>query len=478
MDLSISIIFFIFFVLILPLYFLLKTKSSKNVPPGSLGFPIIGQTLSFLQAMKTNTAESWLQERVRKHGSVSKMNVFGVRTVFLHGQAANKFIYTCDHTVLNNEQPSSVRRIMGERNIMELSGHEHKRVRGALVSFLKPDVLKQYVGRMDEGIRREIGIHWHGNQKISVMPFMKTLTFKVMSSLIIGLEEGSRRDTLGKLFQQIMKGILSVPINLPFTSFNISLKARAKIRTLLMELIHEKRLAMDQQKASPQQDLLTCLLALRDDDGLPVLSDEEIIDNAIAIMIAGHDTTSIPLTFFIRLLATDASVRANVLQEQEEIAKNKAPGGLLTWDDLLKMKYTWRVATEILRMTPPVLTTYRKVQKDFEYEGFLIPKGWQVMWAGSMTHMDDKIFPNASKFDPAHFEKLSIPPYSFIAFGGGARICPGLEFAKIETLITIHNLITQFNWKLSSPDMSFFRDPLPSFKNGLEILIEPKMSIN
>ena len=146
------------------------------------------------------------------------------------------------------------------------------------------------------------------------MPLMKNLTFNVMTSLVIGLEHGQRRDLLGKLFQELMKGALAVPINFPFTSFNRSLNARAKIRTLLLDLIHEKRAALERQNVSPQQDLITTLLSLQNEDNSLVLSDEEIVDNAIVIMVAGHDTTSVLLTFLIRLLANDTSVYDRILQ--------------------------------------------------------------------------------------------------------------------------------------------------------------------
>jgi len=156
---------------------------------------------------------------------------------------------------------------------------------------------------------------------------------------------------------------------------------------------------------------------------------------------------------------------------------------------------------ESLRMNPPVFFSFRKVLKDFNYEGYLIPKGWQVwynstsasliicehqcwvsnvlpqvMWAACMTHMDGSIFPNPSDFDPKHFERQSsIPPYSFMGFGGGPRICPGYEFARLETLITVHYLVNMFTWKLCCPEISFSRDPMPTFKDGLEIEIEPKI---
>ncbi|CAK9176199.1 unnamed protein product [Ilex paraguariensis] len=196
-----------------------------------------------------------------------------------------------------------------------------------------------------------------------------------------------------------------------------------------------------------------------------MLSDEEIVDNAIIVMKGGHDTSTILLTFLIRLLANDPSVHAAIVHEQEEIAKSKAYGELLTWDDLAKMKYTWGVAMETLRLTPPVFCNFRTTVKDFEYGGFLFPKGWQVVWAAFKTHMDETIFPDPSKFDPTRFkEQNPVPPHSFVAFGGGPRICPGYEFARIETLAVIHHLVTSFTWKLSSKHNPFSRDPMPVFK--------------
>ncbi|KAK2639670.1 hypothetical protein Ddye_027465 [Dipteronia dyeriana] len=112
------------------------------------------------------------------------------------------------------------------------------------------------------------------------------------------------------------------------------------------------------------------------------------------VMVAGHDTSSVLNTFLVRLLANDPAVYAAVLQEQEEIAKDKSMGEFLTWEDLTKMKYTWRVAMETLRMIPPSFGGFRNTLKDVEYNGYLIPKGWQIFWVTSMTHMDNTIFPD------------------------------------------------------------------------------------
>ncbi|KAI4308024.1 hypothetical protein L6164_031143 [Bauhinia variegata] len=470
---------FLVFLFLLPILVLLRrrTKLSKRVPdpPGSFGIPIIGQSLGLLRAMRVNTAEKWVEARIRKYGPISKLSLFGKPTVFIYGQAANKLVFTSHDSIIANQQTQSIKMIIGERNLLELSGDDHKRVRAALVSFLKPESLKRYVEKMDEEVKEHLEMHWEGKQQVKVLPLMKTLTFNMICSLLFGLERGEERDKLLVCFQNMIEGMWSVPVNLPFTRYNRSLSASARIHNTLKDLLRQKKIELDQNTASPRQNLITSLLGMLNEDGTQVLTEKEIIDNITLVMIAGHDTSSVLITFIIRLLAKDPSVYASVLQEHEEIAKNKLPGHYsLTWEDLSKMKYTWRVAMETLRMVPPVFGGFRKALTDIEYEGYLIPKGWQIFWVTAMTHMDNNIFPEPLKFDPARFEnQASIPPYCFIPFGGGPRICPGYEFARIETLVTIHYLVTRFTWKLSADD-GFSRDPMPAPTQGLPMQIWPR----
>ena len=161
--------------------------------------------------------------------------------------------------------------------------------------------------------------------------------------------------------------------------------------------------------------------------------------------------------------------------EHDEIAKNKADGEALTWEDLHGMRFTWRVALETLRMIPPVFGSFRRALEDIEFDGYCIPKGWQVFWASSMTHMDPGIFPDPDKFQPSRFESQA-PPYSFVAFGGGQRLCAGIEFARVETLVAMHHLLRRFRWRLccEDKDNTFVRDPMPSPQNGLPIVLESR----
>ncbi|KAJ0045377.1 hypothetical protein Pint_04168 [Pistacia integerrima] len=465
----------IFFLLIPILFLLTRRRYSRKLPPGSLGIPIIGQSLGLLRAMRANTAEQWLEQRIRKYGPISKLSLFGTPTVFISGPAANRFIFTTDESTIANQQTKSLRMILGDRCLLILTGEDHKRVRGALVSFLKPESLKKYVGKIDEEVKKHLELHWHGKEQVTVLPLMKILTFNIICSLLFGVEQGARRDQFLNSFQELIEGVWSIPVNLPFTRYNRGLRASRSVQNMVKDLIREKRMKLEQKIASPHDDLITCLLSIRDLNKEEAITEKEIVDNVMLVMIAGHDTSSVLITFMMRLLANDPTVFAAVLEEQEEVAKSKPMGELLTWEDLAKMKYTWRVALETLRNVSPIFGGFRKALRDIEFGGFLIPKGWQIFWVTHMTHMDDSIFPDPSKFDPNRFEnQASIPPYCYIPFGGGPHICPGYEFTRIETLVTIHYLITQFSWKLLGADTSFSRDPMPIPAKGLPIQIAPK----
>ncbi|XP_038899676.1 taxadiene 5-alpha hydroxylase-like [Benincasa hispida] len=475
------------FLLLITIFLFLRfrtTSSSaataKNLPPGPLGVPFIGQSLSLLRAMRTNSAEQWLQKRVAKYGPVSKMTLFGKPTVFVHGAAANKaVVFLGEEGTVSNRQIESLKWILGERNLTELSGEDHKRVRGALVWFLRPQTLKSYVGKMDGEVRKHLNMYWHGKKEVTVAPLMKTLTFDIICSLLFGIEEGPTRKSIIQCFKTMVDGIWSVPINLPFTRYNHSLKASAKAQQILKQLLKDKAQKMEEEEEEEKEDdkdLITYLLSIKNKDKEQALSEEEIVHNTILLMIAGHDTTSILLTLMLRVLATNPTVYAAVLQEHEEIARSKESGEALTWEDVSKMKYTWRVAMETLRIYPPVFGGFRVALKDIQLGGYTIPKGWQIFWAAPMTHLDETIFGEPQKFEPSRFDQnqTPIPPFCFIAFGGGPRICPGSEFAKLETLVTIHYLITQFTWKLSCSQDFLTRDPTLMPNKGLPIQISPK----
>ncbi|KAL3565524.1 hypothetical protein D5086_033570 [Populus alba] len=160
------------------------------------------------------------------------------------------------------------------------------------------------------------------------------------------------------------------------------------------------------------------------------------------------------------------------IPEQVEIAKSKTPGELLNWDDVKKMKYSWCVACEAMRLSPPVPGTFREAITDFTYAGFTIPKGWKTFWTTYSTNRNPDYFPDPEKFDPSRFEGRGPAPYSFVPFGGGPRMCPGKEYARLATLVFMHNVVTKFKWRKVNPDEKIIYNPTPTPENGLLIHLE------
>ena len=99
----------------------------------------------------------------------------------------------------------------------------------------------------------------------------------------------------------------------------------------------------------------------------------------------------------------------------------------------------------------------------------------QIMWSPNSTHRNPKYFPDPEKFDPSRFEGAGPAPFTFVPFSGGARMCPGNEFARMEILMILHHLVTRFSWILKNPNEAIVVDPMPRPVKGLPILLTPRI---
>ncbi|GLJ11876.1 hypothetical protein SUGI_0179040 [Cryptomeria japonica] len=364
--------------------------NGKKLPPGSMGLPLIGETFQFLRAYRPHKFNNWMDMKAAKYGPVFKTSLLGCPTVVFTGQAGNKFLFQSNDSCVINKQPITVTRIIGQNNLLELSGEDHRRMRGAIMQFLKPEALQKFVGRMESVILRHFEQCWEGKETILLCPLMRNLAFEVATDLLFGLKESEERDILHKEFSEAEKGGWSIPLDIPGTNFRRGLNARVRICKRLSCLLEVRRRELEQGLASPGQDLMTSLLTMRDENN-KALTEEEIIDNMMLVMFAGHDSTYVLLTHVIRALAMHPQVYQNVLKEHMEVRQGKQMNDPLTWQEIQKMKYTWKVAQETMRLTPPVFGGFKKAIKDIEYKGYIIPKGWQLCW-GTTTHFNNEVF--------------------------------------------------------------------------------------
>ncbi|KAL0417405.1 UNVERIFIED_CONTAM: Beta-amyrin 28-monooxygenase [Sesamum radiatum] len=325
---------------------------------------------------------------------------------------------------------------------------------------------------MDIVSQQHIRTHWQGKEELKVFPAIKLYTFELACRLFMSIEEPTQIKRLAALFNIFLGGIISIPLNFPGTRFYKAKRATASIKKELRVILRHRKERLGQQDAVALEDLLSHLLVCPDENG-KFMSESDIINNILLLLFAGHDTSSCAITMLIKTLAEHPQVYDKVLREQSEIALSKEAGECLHWEDIQKMKYTWNVVSETLRLWPPVIGAFREALVDIKYGGYDIPKGWKFYWDTSLTHTDSSLFPDSTKFDPSRFDGAGPTPYSFVPFGGGPRMCLGKEFARLEILTFLHNVIPQFRWNLLIPGEKIICDPIPTPVEGLPIRLHP-----
>uniref|UniRef100_A0A7N0TCL8 Cytochrome P450 n=1 Tax=Kalanchoe fedtschenkoi TaxID=63787 RepID=A0A7N0TCL8_KALFE len=448
----------------------------KRLPPGSMGLPFIGETVSFLRAQKEDETNEWVQCRVAKHGPIFKTRVMGSNAVVLTGQSGNKFMFNGGDNGIASNLVFPSAKILGFKSIFEITGSRHAIVRGAIMSFLRPETIQNYVGQMDSIIKQQMLQELKGKDTTKIVPLMKRIAFNVTCRLLfrVGSEEV---DEMFEDFTTALRGTWQLPLELPGTAFRAAVLARDRLHKRFCRVLQERRKQMAEGTlSSNEHDVILSLLELRDEDDKQ-FPDDEITDNIITLMIASHDTSTITLTHFIRHISRDPEAFNLVLKEHMDIIKARTgTDGNLTWKDTQQMRLTWRATQEIMRITPPIFGNFKTATKDTSFGGYDIPKGWKLLWVASLTHMNKEIFEDPKKFDPSRFESgtKAYPPYTYIPFGAGPRICPGAEFARVEILLLVHHLITNYGWAEADPNEPITRDPLPYPAFGLPVKLFPR----
>ncbi|XP_010922745.1 taxane 13-alpha-hydroxylase [Elaeis guineensis] len=452
-----------------------KDLTGKKIPPGSLGLPFFGETFSFVKAQREDKGDEWIRKRAAKYGPVFKTSIMGCPTVVITGRTGNKFVFTANDEAVSMKQPPTIVRLTGRHNLFELTGTRYRLVKGALMNFLKPESLQDYIGHMGALVKHQLLTKTEGKDTILAVPLMKKLTFNITCSLLFGLHHEPTNEALFEDFVQVLAGLFTIPINLPGTAYWRALRARSRIDRRALPILQSRKELLTEGILKAKDDIISSILSLKDENNEP-LTEEAVTDNFVALIIASHDTTAILLSLMVWKLARDPEIYSKVSEEQMAILRDRQDDvqGKLTWNEVQRMKYTWRVAQELMRIIPPVSGSLRKAVKDLHFGGYDIPQGWQLLWETSGTHMDKDIFEDPTNFDPSRFESPSkpVPPFAYIPFGAGYRMCIGNEFARVEVLTVMHHLVTKFEWSQLFPDETITRRPLPYPSKGLPIKLK------
>ncbi|KAK2431581.1 beta-amyrin 28-monooxygenase [Trifolium repens] len=435
-----------------------------------MGFPFIGETMEFFNAQRRNKLyEEFVHPRIMKHGKIFKTRIIGSPTVIVNGAEANKFILSNEFKLVKSSWPSSSVHLMGKDSIMEKDGERHRFLRGVIGTSLGYAGLETLVPKLCNFVQLYLSKNWRYQEEISLYRSTKVLTFSIVFECLLGIKvEPGMVDT----FERVLEGVFSPAIKFPGSKFWRAMKARKEIEKMIMKVVRKKRKEIEEGRFKREEDtMLMSKLVYGMIQG--EITEKEIIDNVVLLVFAAHDTTSFAVAMTFKMLAQHPDCYGKVLQEHVNLMRNKGRGESLNVEDIKKMKYTWQVARESMRLFPPIFGSFRKAITDIEYEGFTIPKGWKVLWTTYGTHYNENYFKDPLSFNPSRFEE-GIAQYAFVPFGGGPRVCAGYQLAKLNILILVHYVVTQYDWSLLHHDETVTMDPLPFPSLGMPIRISPK----
>ena len=422
------------------------------IPPGSFSWPLVGETLQFFRDGQ------FAKKRHAKYGSVFKTRLLGSPTIFVEGAAASQFILTHENQYFRVQWPPSTKALLGDNSLAMQNGLVHQSRRKLLAQAFMPRALSSYIDGMQQ-ITDAYTQRWAKQKTLIWYPELRRYTLDVACKLFVGIEDGSST-TLGEHFETWCGGLFSLPLDLPWTRFG-----RAKrCRKLLLDEI--ETIIRGRQEGEPSgQDALSLLLQAEDEAGNR-LSVEELKDQILVLLFAGHETLTSSLATFCLQVAQHPQVLERLKREQQE---SSLP---LSLESLKQMTYLEQVLKEVLRLTPPVGGVFRSVLQECAIDGYRLPQGWTVLCQIAQTHGSADYYPDPEVFDPDRFspQRLEQSKYSYIPFGGGMRECIGKEFARLEMKLFASHLIRNFQWDLlPDQDLSLITIPSPRPRDGLKV---------
>ncbi|KAG6631431.1 abscisic acid 8'-hydroxylase 2 isoform X1 [Carya illinoinensis] len=435
----------------------------KRLPPGSMGWPYIGETIK----LYTENPNSFFSNRQKRYGDIFKTHILGCPCVMISSPEAARIVLVSQAHLFKPTYPASKEKMIGPEAIFFHQGPYHSRLKKLVQASFLPSAIRRSVSDI-EHIAQKLLPTWK-NRTINTLQEMKRYAFEVAMISAFGDKLDSEMEGIKSLYLCLEKGYNSMPLNLPGTPFRKAMKARKLLNETLRRLIEKRR-----EGGRKGGGLLGVLLGAAKDKKLNQLTDSQIADNIIGVIFAAHDTTASALTWVLKYLLDNGNLLDAVTREQEGIQRKLFEENRgLTWEDTRQMPLTGRVIQETLRAASILSFTFREAVQDVEFGGYFIPKGWKVLPLFRTIHHRAEFFPQPEKFDPSRFEAPP-RPNTYMPFGNGVHACPGSELAKLEMLILLHHLSTSYRWEAMEDGDGIQYGPFPVPKRGLPIKVTPR----
>ncbi|KAL2520477.1 3-epi-6-deoxocathasterone 23-monooxygenase [Forsythia ovata] len=426
-----------------------KREEEKNgVPRGSSGWPFIGETLEFIACGYTSRPVTFMEKRKSLYGNVFKTHILGKAIIVSTDPDVNKVVLQNHGNVFIPCYPKSICELLGKSSILQMNGYVHKRVHAVIGVFLKSPQLKDRITRdIEKTVRLSLSTWMDKSRHVYLQDETKKITFEILVRVLLSIGPGEDMDFLKREFEEFIKGLICLPIKLPGTRLYKSLQSKEKLLKMVSQIVEERKMEMEktEDKGFPNDVIDVLLRDAGESDGTHCLPLDFISGNIIEMMIPGEETVPTAMTVAVKFLTDNPTALARLVEENMELRKQKDFSCKeYSWKDYMSLPFTQNVISETLRLANIINAVWRKALKDVKIKDYLIPEGWCVLASFSSVHMDDINYENPYEFDPWRWDKTgaAVSSNTFTPFGGGQRLCPGLELSRLEISIFLHHLVT------------------------------------
>jgi cytochrome P450 len=413
---------------------------NANPRQGPRGLPFLGNLLSFGRDQL-----GFFTETARTYGDIVPLNFAGWPSLLVSDMDAIEKILVKDHEhyIKTTLIFRHVTALFGT-GLLTSEGRFWQRQRRLAAPAFAGRQLLSYDGDM---VALTAGMldRWRNGQIMDVHPEMMALTLRIAAKTLFNSEveqdiadiDHAVNDLVVELASRFKRPFL-IPDYVPLPGH---LRYRRAIRTVervVFRMIAERRA----NGVEGRNDFLSRLMAARDDDGNP-MSDSQLRDEALTLLLAGHETTALTLSWSLYLLGQSRDADQRLAEEIEEVVGARP----VTAADLPALKYTESVLLEAMRLYPPAWVVGRETTRTVELGGNSYPAGTSVFISPWVLHRDGRHFANPEAFMPERWLgnlARELPRFAYMAFGGGPRICIGQRFAMIEAMLILATMVQRF----------------------------------
>jgi cytochrome P450 len=341
--------------------------------------------------------------------------------------------------------------VLGSFSLLTLDGEKHLQHRKLMLPPFHGERMQMYGEIMAKMADKQMQ-HWRAGNKVNLFNEMRDVTFNIILSAVFGMDEDNIRfkpleTALRKLLATIKStfGLITLlfkPLQIhlgPLTPWTKIIKLRKQVDEILFAEIAARR----QTNLTDRVDILSMLLQAKDENDVP-MPNQEIRDEMLTLLIAGHETTATAIAWSFYRILSDRNVLEKIHTEINTFAINDAE----LINNVNKLTYVDAAIKETFRMMPVIPYMARLTKTDYEVNQYTVPTDVAIIPCAYLAHNEISYWSEPQKYNPDRFVNSTETPYTFLPFGGGMRRCIGAAFAQYEMKIVLAKVLREINLTL------------------------------